>query len=415
LSIDRQTTERNMRYLVIEIFWAAIFNGCLAFNQAYIIRLGGDTLLISLLTAGAALVNAMFTMPFAAFLERRTNHRPWMIWSICIARFGHLGLIFIPWIIREAHQAEAVVILLVLLNLPVAMFNAGFLPMHATVIPLNRRARIFSARNITLGATLAVCTFLFGLWLDYGLLDFPQNYQVLYGIGVITATLSTVSLARIVMPANVVPPKREKEDSFLHPSMIKMLWREQRPFMNMVLNTLIFNIPAWMLIPLQPIYFVRVLDASDAWIGLLTTLVSAGTIGGNLLWERVIRRKGFMWALIRGCIMNAFYYILIALFPNLTMILIFGMISGFVNPGIDLSHFNILLGVSPEDRRPTYLGFFTTVMNVGSFVAPLLVAPLALVFGEQLLVLLLGIMRLLGATLFYFNPVQYKEDAAQAR
>ncbi len=399
-----------MRYLVIEIFWAAIFNGCLAFNQAYIIRLGGSTLLVSMLTAGAALVNAIFAMPFASFLERRTNHRPWMIWSICIARLGHLGLIFIPWLLNEAYQAEAVVLLLIILNVPVAMFNAGFLPMHATVIPLNRRARIFSARNITLGATVAVCTFLFGQFLDSGWLEFPHNYQVLYALGVVTATLSTISLAKIVMPANVVPPKRDKSESLLDPRMFKMLWREQRPFMNMVINTLIFNIPAWMLIPLQPIYFVRVLDASDAWIGLLTTLVSAGTIGGNLLWERVIRRKGFMWALIRGCIMNAFYYILIALFPNLTAILMFGLISGFVNPGIDLSHFNILLGVSPEDRRPSYLGYYTTIMNIGSFVAPLLVAPLALVFGEQLLVLILGIFRLPGATLFYFNRVQFSEE-----
>ena len=58
IPMDRQTTERNLRYLVIEIFWAAIFTGCVAFNAAYIIRLGGSNLLVSLLTSGAALVNA---------------------------------------------------------------------------------------------------------------------------------------------------------------------------------------------------------------------------------------------------------------------------------------------------------------------------------------------------------------------
>ena len=69
--LERQIVERNLRYLVVEIFWAAIFTGCVSFNAAYLIRLGGSNLLVSLLSSGAALVNAVAALPFAAFLERR--------------------------------------------------------------------------------------------------------------------------------------------------------------------------------------------------------------------------------------------------------------------------------------------------------------------------------------------------------
>jgi hypothetical protein len=55
--VEKQIVERNLRYLVIEMFWAAIFTGCVSFNAAYMIRLGGSNLLISLLTSGAALIN----------------------------------------------------------------------------------------------------------------------------------------------------------------------------------------------------------------------------------------------------------------------------------------------------------------------------------------------------------------------
>ena len=87
---EKQIVERNLRYLIIEMFWAAIFTGCVSFNAAYMIRLGGSNLLISLLTSGAALINALATMPFAALLERTARRklralidagvRPWLSW-----------------------------------------------------------------------------------------------------------------------------------------------------------------------------------------------------------------------------------------------------------------------------------------------------------------------------------------------
>lgn len=407
--MDRQTTQRNMRYLVLEIFWAAIFNGCIAFNAAYIIRLGGSNLLVSLLTSGAALVNAIAALPFAAFLERRANRRPWMLWSIAIVRLGHLGLIAIPWLLTGSYRAEAVVVLLIALNVPVALFTAAFLPMLADVIPLPQRARVFSARNITLGATVAVCTFLFGQWLDRA--PFPFNYQLLFAFGVVAATLSTLYLTRLTIPASRVSPSQTRQPFNL--ALIRHVWREQRPFVNITINTLVFNLAFWMAVPLQPIYFVRVLGASDGWLGLWTTLVSAGTIGGNLLWERMIRRYGFGWALLRAAFLSGIYYMLIAIFPNLTLILIFGLLAGLISPGIDLSHFNLLLEVTPEERRATYLGLFVTVMNIGFFVVPLAIAPLSALIGEQMLVLALGVMRLIGALLFVLNPIRTPSMSGQ--
>src|SRR5262245_6292674 len=93
---ERQTIERNQRNLIIEVFWAAIFAGCVSFNAAYLIRLGGSNLLVSLLSSGAALINAIAALPFAAFLERRARRKPWIVGSLAAVRFGHLGLIGIP-------------------------------------------------------------------------------------------------------------------------------------------------------------------------------------------------------------------------------------------------------------------------------------------------------------------------------
>ena len=89
-------------------------------------------------------------------------------------------------------------LILLLLNVPVALFTAGWLPLLAEIIPLRRRARVFSSRSITLGITVTICTFLFGIWLDRA--PYPFNYQLLYALAVVTSSLSTVYVARITMP-----------------------------------------------------------------------------------------------------------------------------------------------------------------------------------------------------------------------
>src|SRR5829696_7173331 len=121
--LEKQIVERNLRYLVIEMFWAAIFTGCVSFNAAYMIRLGGSNLLISLLTSGAALINALATMPFAALLERTARRKPLIIGSLAILRLGHLALIAIPWL--SGWHAETMLLILLLLNVPVALFAAA--------------------------------------------------------------------------------------------------------------------------------------------------------------------------------------------------------------------------------------------------------------------------------------------------
>jgi hypothetical protein len=45
-------------------------------------------------------------------------------------------------------------------------------------------------------------------------------------------------------------------------------------------------------------------------------------------------------------------------------------------------------------------------MSIGAFMAPLAVAPLTDLLGAQTLMLILGGLRLLGAALFFLNPVR---------
>jgi MFS-type transporter involved in bile tolerance (Atg22 family) len=115
---------------------------------------------------------------------------------------------------------------------------------------------------------------------------------------------------------------------------------------------------------------------------------------------------------VRTTALSSIYYFLIGAFPNLTLILLFALLAGLINPGVELSHLNVLFEVCPAERRATYMGVYITAMNVGAFFAPLAVAPLTDLIGTQALVLTLGVLRLAGAALFTFNPVRVSRAPA---
>jgi len=389
-----------MRFLVLEVFWAALALGCYSFAAAFLIRIGGSNLMVSLLTSAAALVNALTAIPFAIFMERKARRWPWVVGSLIAFRLGHMGLIFIPFL--PAYRPEAMVLLLLLVNVPVALFNAGWLPMFADVVPIERRARLFSARNLTLGVTMMVTTFLAGRWLDAA--PFPLNYQLMFGFALAMSMVSTLYIARLSIPDSPVPARESRP----RPSLadFRALAAQQRPFVNITVNTLVFNIAFWMAQPLQPIYFVRELGASDGWMGIWLALINGGALIGNLVWPRLMERRGFGWVLVRAAALSAVYYLLIGAVPNLTLILVFAVMFGAISPGVDVSHFNILLEVCPPERRALYLGIFTTIMNMGFFLATLACAPLIDLIGARTLVLILAGLRLGGALLFLLNPVR---------
>jgi hypothetical protein len=93
---------------------------------------------------------------------------------------------------------------------------------------------------------------------------------------VITSSLSTVYVARIVIPeAATVAPVARPQVSL---TGLRDAIGKHRPFANIVLNTLVFNLALWMAAPLQPIYFVRTLGANDGWLGLWLGVVSGGAV-----------------------------------------------------------------------------------------------------------------------------------------
>ena len=400
----------NIWYLYVEVFWAAVLSAAAAFNATFAVRLGASDTMIGWLTSLPALFAVLLLIPAARFLETKSNRAPWIWGSLFIARLGYGLIAILPWLFAT-HGAEAIVGLLIAISIPSTFFGAGFNPLLADLIPERDRARVFANRNIIVSATVSVLTLAAGWWLEAApsrrWMAFPANYQVVYAIGFVGAVISSAYLLKIRVPETQVIQRAQRAKT-ARPSLAQMrtMFGQNRDFVRITLNTFVFDMGAWLVMPLYTPFFIRELGASDGWVGLNSTLANVGVIVGYAVWRRWIRKLGYNRTLLITVPLAASYAFLVSAFPNLTAILVWGVLINLINPGINLSHFNLLLKLCPDERRASYIAVFSTIMNIGAFVGPMIGVALSGLLGIRLVLLIGGAVRLTGAMLFYLFRVR---------
>ena len=405
--------ERNARYLEIEVFWAAILAGAAAFNVPFALRLNATNAQIGYLSSIPALLALLITLPAGQFLSHRAKRMPWLIWSLFLARIGYIGVALVPFL-PGVPQGTVLIWLLIAMTAPSSFFSIAWTSMLAEVIPEAERARVFAVRNILVafGATAAI--YLSGRWLSYA--AFPINYQSMYIVGLVGGMLSLYYITRLRVPDSMVPVVRREPVRLA--ALVKAgreAFRTQPDFFRLVVNTLAHGVGLWMIGPLYVLYFVRTLGATEGWIGLNSTLANLTPAIGYYLWQRGIVRWGEKPVLIWTITFIGLYPLLVGLTHNLTVILALTALNGLIAPGTNLSHFNMLLKICPADQRPVFLGLWTSTMNAGAFVMPLIGVAVANQVGFAPVLIAGGIMCLLGSTTFRFRKLQTPDSLAVRR
>jgi MFS family permease len=399
--------EANIRNLYIEIAFASVIGAIAAnFNGAFAARLGASETLIALLSSIPALVAALTSIPFARFLERRRNRRAWLLGSLLLLRVMYGFVAVIPFIFT-VNTATWVVVWLILINLPSIFFTNGWLALLGEVIPENRRAFVFSRRSIFWSVGMVVISAVVGWYLDQYDNVFPQNYQLAYFIGFIFALISTYYVARIRTPEQT---QRSPKEAVSILDTDDQPLRITPPIRRMLVNTLVYQAGLFMPGPLFIVYYINTLQATDGWIGFNSAAGSAGAVMGYLIWERLLRRHTFGWAMRRATLLTWLFPVGVAIFPNLGLIVLVNWIVNLVHPGVDLSSTNIILRLTDPRHRTVILGWYNTVINISAFAMPLVGVALANVIGIPGVMLIAGVLRLAGGVLFNINRVDDPEN-----
>lgn len=409
LHIDlTKKSQRNGYYLIVEIFFATFLTAAASFNAAYAIRLGAGDEHISLMTSIPALIAVVISIPAGQILQKTSRKKTLLVRTLALHRAGFLLILFAPFL-SELNINRGVVVtwMLILFMLPAQFFNIGFTSLTATVIKPEQRAAVFSLRNQIYFAVSSVCSFLFGLWLDT--VVFPLNYQVMYAVSFVVALLSLVYLNRLEITerAQQVEVKKKKQPIKLKLYVKNLVidFRNNPQFLRFNINTFLMDFGLWAIIPLFTVYYVNQLGAGESWLGLLTTFGSLTNIFGFGLWRKIVNHFGRKKVLLFTSLIRPVFPIVVALFPNLTVIIILNAVLGLVMPGLGLSHYSLLLDSTPDDHRDQFTAYYTMFQNVSVFLAPLAGAAVLQLVGYRTTFLIFGGVRLLGGLMWRILPV----------
>jgi len=399
----RVPTQRNILYLYGEVIFAGVLAAAASFDSAYVLRLGGSSALIGLLSSLPAFLTIFLCLPSARVLERQENTMGWVVSSLLLSRMSYLLLFAMPFVLSR-FLPEASSTVLIAAAVPAVFFSTAWSPLLSDVIPRSSLATVLSWRSILSSGTIALAVYVAGRWLDAG--TFPGNYQWMYAVGFLGGAVSVFFVSRIRVPAKAgeaegAAPSPPAEQKVPLKVAFQGALRDNRGLLWYIGNTWFFNLGMWLVSPLYMIYFVRELGASDGWVGSRTTLAHIGVVVGYWIWRRIIQKTGERKAMRIARPLLATYAVFVALIPNITFLLWIGFVINLVGPGVGLSSSVILMDLLPAKRRHTWIAIHSLVMNIGAFAAPLLGVLLAERYGITTILLAGGIMRVVVAILFW--------------
>lgn len=403
-----------------------------AFVGAYAIHLGASNNLIGLMNSLPSLLVIFVSIPFGRIMQ--TSHRKlfWALGGISLYRIGYMLFALAPLFIgSRLDPAVYFVGMFALVAIPIQFYNIGTVGLMIDLVPDNDRAAIFTNRSIISSLISIPGVFLAGIWLNRH--GFPANYQVLFVVCGFLAFLNLFAWLGMRFPkhpaVNTQPlvshadgqssqtieistsvensPGPVGKNSLIgHLQELTHVFRGQPTYTRFMINTLLLNIGMWLVGPLYVLYTVKELGASEAWIGLSSTVASISSLVGLLLGRKLVERWGDVLAQRRLVLLLGLYPILVGLSPSLSVILVVNGIYNLFTPGYSLANYSLSLKAIPSHRREDATAMTNTATSIGAALFPLLGVALSNTLGISMTLILCGLLALFGSLSFWIWKIK---------
>jgi Na+/melibiose symporter-like transporter len=393
--------KRNVRSVIIDGIGVGIVTGVSSFLAVFLVRLGASPVLVGLLTSMPALTGMLLAIPIGRFLERQHNMVPWYSRARALVQASFVLMGLVPFFLGNQEAALAIIVIWALVTVPQTVVGITFTVVMSAVAGPRMRQYLMSRRWSILGATTAISVALVGAVLDR--ISFPLNYQVVFLGSFLGGMLSFLFSSRITIPDNPPPDPAKRGAGGLR-EYSEML-RSNPPFARYVVSSLVFNFGINLALPLFPLYWVRELNASDFWIGLINTVNNGIVLVGYFMWTLVTRRWGNVLVLRLCAFGLVLYPLLTALTGRVEPLLLYAALAGIFGAGQALVAFDISLSTVPPERVAAFVALLQLTTYMAALAAPLLGTALAGMLGYGPALFVAAAIRLAGALLFVFLRV----------
>jgi len=325
------------------------------------LSLGASDYMVGLVTTLPAVVALLSQVPGAAISERH----PSLLRTVLVYAFLHrmwflalAAIPLLPW--SPIARAWAYIAALAVMNAPATVCGVAWTAMIGQIYPPVLRGRIFGERNMMCQLTTVAAT-LAGGWL-VDTMPHPYNWTALFGVSFLCVMGSLYYLTRMRVPVRPLPAARRLA------TLREVLG--QGPFVQYTAGAFIYHLGLNLPAPVFTILFVRHLGLSAQWIGLLSVAAGVTIVLTSRRWGRLADVAGSRRALLLSMAGLMALPLGFAAARNAWFLLPLQVLGGVSVAGFNIAVFNLLLERSPEDKRPTYIAVFNSLMMSTGF-APL--------------------------------------------
>jgi len=397
--LDQDTRSTNVRRVIIDGIGVGFASAAQPFLPVFMTRLGASNLAIGFQSALPALSGLLFAIPIGRFLQTRKQIVP----SYSVARFMLLSAFALTGLVPvffSTHQTEIILAIWALATIPQTFVNVTFTIVMAGVAGPDGRYYLMSRRWSILGLVTALTVAVAGQVLNA--IEFPQNYEIVFGILWLGSLVSLYYSSKIELPDQLLPSAPSSDSLIQRVRGTLNTMRAHSLFVRQTIGVFVFRLGLSLALPLFPLFYVRNLNANDGQIGLISTMQGIVLIVAYFFWSRISRKLGARFALLATTLGLAIYPLLLALYPSVETAIILAGFAGIFQAGIDLVFFDTLVTSLPQESTSSFVGIYQTIGNLALFIGPLIGTYLANQITIPGAMIVGALVRLAGFATFFF-------------
>lgn len=341
----------------------------------YMLHLGASATEIGLIASVPML--AQLASPFAAYLGGVAGRLKVVTALMALVGRGlWLLAAFLPLLGVPAELRPAFIVALVMVS---SFFQAGTATLWTSwlgaVVPESRRGRYFGFRTGVVGVVGMTANLGAGWFLDR--VDAPLNFQIVLGVGVLSA-LFGVALLLLHYEPPVTRPRPHFREVFRTP------WQDPN-FRKFLLFGVYWQASVLIAAPFVFTYFLDRLDMSFTQMAVWSVIASMSALLTTSWWGRVADRYGnkvviAVGTTIAGSAMPLSWMLASPdrLWPIWLSAVFDALAWGAVGPAV----FNLALASAPKEHRTAFVAMYSFTTGAAGFLGGLLSGPLLLLFSR---------------------------------
>ena len=406
---SNEIRKRNFRNVQIDAVGVGLAGAAGPFLPVFLARLGASNFQVGLLTTMPGLAGLFLAFMIGRFLQTRRRIVPWFSLSrlMVLSSYAVTGLVTL--LIPRQHAVVSTLAIWAFASLPQTALSVCFSVVMNAVAGREGRYSLLSRRWAILGLTNFAATFMVTEFLDR--IAFPLNYAIMFLGLSLGGLISFYFSSRISLPEQTPPPLATSKTIGATIRDTLTLLRQNPAFVSMSAKRFVYLSAVTLATPVLPLYFVRVVGATDAQIGTINMTFTFFLLGGYLIWPRMSRWRGGRFVLLATTLGMVLYPLLTATTRHVPSIIGFAAIAGLFQGGLDLVFFDEYMKTIPEEYSAILVSLGQSVQYLAAIAAPLIGTSLASVLGLGGALWVSAGLRFVGFLLFL---VPLRKKAIQA-